>query len=339
MIKVTLGQLQPILLRLLKAKIVPYLHGKPGIGKSALTHYLADMLSLKLIDIRLTDYEPTDLSGFPYIDKETMTATHVPFNTFPTETTPIPDGYNGWLILFDELPAAAPAVQAAAYKILLDRKVGQHKLHSRVLMMAAGNMIGDGAIAHAQSSAITSRTANYEVLPSQPEWCEWATSKQYDHRITSYLQFKPEMIHTLNPDAPEEPYACSRTWEFTNSCTKDQPVKSADVPLLAGLIGEGVAREFQMFCDIYQDLPTMAQICANPKHIRLSDRLDIKWALMGSLCQHVTESTLEPVTTFLDRFPAELRVVAMRDMFTRHPELYDLEASQDWLNRTAAEVF
>lgn len=340
MIQVTSETLKPALKTFLRNGIVPFVHGKPGIGKSALAQFTADHFGLYLIDVRLSEMDPCEIQGFPHINKETNQAEYVPLNIFPIETTPIPEGYNGWLVLFDEFSSAPKSVQSAAYKILLDRKVGQHTLHKKVLMMAAGNLATDGAIVEPQSSAITSRTANLELLADHESWCEWATNAGIDHRITSYIRFKPQMMHTLDADQPEQPYACARTWAFSSKCIKGNSVSEKhDTPVLAALLGEGVAREFIMFCQIYQELPSMAEIVQHPKTVRIVDRLDIRWALMGSVCQHVTESSLKPCTEFLDRLPVELRVVAMKEMFRRHPELYELEDAQDWLNRTAAEAF
>ncbi|WP_052209177.1 AAA family ATPase [Acinetobacter sp. A47] len=339
MIKVTLKQLEPILLRQLKAGIVPFLHGKPGIGKSALFMALAEKLELQYIDVRLADMDPTEFAGFPRINDEKGYAEYVPLNLFPTESWPLPKGKRGWLIGLDEFSSAPKAVQVAAYKLVLDRMVGQRKLHPNVLMVAAGNLSTDGAIVEPQSSAITSRTANFEVVESAPDWCEWANNAGIDHRITSFLRFKPDLIHTLNPDTPEEPYACARTWHKSSDCIVGQPVGEGDTALLASLIGEGVASVFIQYADIYKELPTLKQIRQDPKNYPVPKRLDIQWALMGSLCQQTTEDNLQDVIDYLDRFPDELVVVAMRDMFARQPHLYDLEESQNWLNTAAARVF
>ncbi len=47
--------------------------------------------------------------------------------------------YDGWLLFFDEMADAPPSLQSLAYKIILDKMVGNHKLHSKVRMVAAGN--------------------------------------------------------------------------------------------------------------------------------------------------------------------------------------------------------
>lgn len=339
MMKVTIEQAQPLLVRLLKAGVVPMLHGKPGVGKSAIGQWVADKFKLLLIDIRLAETEPTEIQGFPRINDSGKYAEYIPLDIFPTVDTPIPEGYKGWLILLDEFRSAPKAVQSAAYKLVLDKKVGQRPLHPNVLMMAAGNLDTDGAIVEPQSSALTSRMAHFELVEDAKEWSAWAAGQGIDHRITSYLQFKPGMLHTLNADLPDQPYACPRTWAKLSPAIIGTPITNEDLPLVASLVGEPIAREFKAYCEIFTDLPKLSDIVRDPANAPLSRRLDIQWAMMGSICHAVTESSLEPCTQYLDRFPAELRVVAMKEMFKRHPELYTTEVAQDWLNRTAAEVF
>ena len=96
----------------LDAGLVPYLHGSPAIGKSALAQQVAAAGNLELIDIRLSQCDPTDLNGFP--TTKDSKATYIPMDTFPLKGDTVPAGKNGWLLFFDELPAATRAVQAAA---------------------------------------------------------------------------------------------------------------------------------------------------------------------------------------------------------------------------------
>ena len=131
-------------------------------------------------------------------------------DTFPIEGDAIPKGYSGWLILFDELTSAVPALQAAAYKILLDRMVGLHKLHKNVALMAAGNLETDNAIVHPMSTALQSRLAHLELVVDAMEWVNWAASNQIDHRITSYINFKPGNLYTFSPDHTDNTYASPR---------------------------------------------------------------------------------------------------------------------------------
>jgi len=96
----------------IRAKVVPFLKGSPGTGKSQIVHQIADNYNLALIDIRLSQCDPTDLAGFPTI--EGGKADYVPMKHFPVQSDPLPEGKAGWLIFLDEASSAPPAIQAAA---------------------------------------------------------------------------------------------------------------------------------------------------------------------------------------------------------------------------------
>ena len=61
--QVNTKQLRKALISTFKAKLTPYIHGSPGIGKSALVRSLANEFNLKLIDIRLSQCDPTELNS------------------------------------------------------------------------------------------------------------------------------------------------------------------------------------------------------------------------------------------------------------------------------------
>ena len=53
--------------KFIKAKLVPMLVGSPGSGKSQIVHQIAADYGLKVIDLRLSQCDPTDLLGYPQI--------------------------------------------------------------------------------------------------------------------------------------------------------------------------------------------------------------------------------------------------------------------------------
>lgn len=337
--QVTLKQLEALLPMVLKVGVVPFIKSSPAIGKSSLIHALAKQFKLKVIDIRLAECDPTDLHGFPYFDHETKKASYYPLNIFPTTEDKIPDGYNGWWLFFDELSNAPLSVQAACYKVILDRQVGQHKLHPNVFMCAAGNLETDNAAAQPISSALVSRFAIFEVKLNQKDWNEWAAGNGIDYRITSFMNFKPDHLYTFHPDTADKPYASPRTWAMLSRIIKDTKFDATILPVLASLIGEGVAREFMSFLELEKDMPTFEDILKNPENVEIKNDLSVKWSIMGMVAHKISPETVIPCTKFLNRFPDELRVVAIREIRLRHPNL--LTESKDfstWFNKVALET-
>lgn len=206
--QVKISQAISTIIKAIKAHLVPMLQGSPGTGKSQIVHQIAADYGLKVIDLRLSQCDPVDLLGMPsVIDNR---GGYFPMNTFPIEGDPIPKGYNGWLLFLDEMNSAPPAVQAASYKLVLDRMVGAYHLHKNVVIVCAGNLDTDNAIVQPMSTALQSRMVHLELVCDPKEWCDWAAAEKVDYRITSYINFKPGNLYTFRPDHTDKTYACPR---------------------------------------------------------------------------------------------------------------------------------
>jgi hypothetical protein len=340
--KSTLSQASQLIELYLQLKLVPMLKGSPGIGKSQAVYAIAKKYNLLLIDLRLSQCDPVDLMGFP---KVTVTPNgdrggYVPMTTFPIEGDPIPKGYNGWLLFLDELNAAPTAVQAAAYKLILDKMVGQYKLHKNVAIVAAGNLETDNAIVEEMSTALQSRMVHIEAYANVKEFIDWATDNSLDSRITSYFELCPQNLHKFHADHTGHTYPCPRTWEFTNRIIKDTPESS---PLflmaLAGAIGEGTAREFSAYCELYAQLPKISQLISNPKGIPMPEEPGVLWALTGAVSEATTDGNLASLLEFVDRMPIEFQVVTTRQMRRKHPQLEHHKAMAKWVAANAAHIY
>ncbi len=66
--QVKISQAIRLLIAAIKAKVVPMLKGSPGTGKSQIVYQIAKEYNLQVIDIRLSQCDPTDLAGFPTIE-------------------------------------------------------------------------------------------------------------------------------------------------------------------------------------------------------------------------------------------------------------------------------
>lgn len=330
--QVKITQAHRLITRYIKAGLVPMIQGSPGVGKSAIVHQIAEEYNLKVIDLRLSQCDPTDIMGFPSITGEK--ASYKPMDTFPIEGDTVPSGYSGWLLFLDEFNSAAPAVQAASYKLVLDREVGQHKLHKNVAIVCAGNRESDGAIVQSMSTALQSRLVHLDLVIDVDEWCNWAMSNGIDHRITSYIKFKPSSLYTFKPDHTDKTYACPRTWAFANRLIDE--IESSDASaLFSGVLSEGVAREFLQFVRIYEDLPKIEDIIKKPETIAISKEPSVLYAVTGSLAHHINVDNAEAVLKYVSRLPGEFQIVAMKSIIKRAPEVEKTPVFKEWLTVAA----
>lgn len=332
----------PFVKRVITKRLVPMIHGSPAIGKSDIVRQIAAEAKLFVIDIRLSMYDPADLNGLPFrTEKEgRQLAEYLPFGVFPTEDTPIPEGYKGWLIFMDELPSAVPAVQAAAFKLILDREVGQHKLHPMAFMVAAGNTEDDGAIVNPLPTPLQSRMINFKVIPELKSFLAYALKNGLDYRISAFLEFKPEYLYKFDPNHDDLTYSSPRTWMFLTKLISNEPVEKSDLPLVAGTIGQAAAQEFISFVKLYDQIAKIPDIVADPMKAKCpNDNPSLCFAMAGALSQHATKKTLPAFVQYIERMEMEYQVIAFRQIIGRHPELAGEECMEDWIDKHSSEIW
>jgi MoxR-like ATPase len=192
------------------AGLVPFVKSSPGMGKSSIMKNVADKLQLHMIDHRLSTSDPTDLNGLPgFVNGK---AVFHPFQElFPLEDAPLVKDKQGWMLFLDEANSATKMVQAASYKLVLDRQVGQHNLHEFTAITMAGNHDSDGAIVNRLSTAMQSRVVHIRMRSDFKEWIEdVALPQDYDHRILAYLSWKTDALNDFKPDHTNDTFCCPR---------------------------------------------------------------------------------------------------------------------------------
>ncbi len=241
------------------SNLTAFVQGSPGLGKSAIVKEIAQERGLKLIDVRLTQCDITDLNGLPKLDGKK--ATFLPFDTFPIAGDDIPEGFNGWLLFLDELNSANKSVQASAYKLILDRMVGNHHLHEKVSIVAAGNLITDNAVVNNLSTALRSRLVNLTLDCDADLWLKWAMKNHIDPSILAYIKYKPVNLFNFNPEKDDETYACPRTWAMLSSVLAHIPLNNLDqfCDLVIGVVGK-IGYEFISYAKYVNEIPSIGDI-------------------------------------------------------------------------------
>lgn len=306
----------------LEAGLVPFVTSSPGMGKSTIMHDIANEFGLKMLDHRLSTSAPEDLSGLPRFGNDGL-AYFAPFaDLFPIEGTPLPKDKEGWMLFLDEFNSAPKSVAAAAYKLILDRMVGQHKLHPNVVVTAAGNLSTDRAIVNPMSTAMQSRLVHLEMEVSFEEWLyDVALPQGYDRRIIAFLSQYNSKLMDFRPDHQEKTFCCPRTWDFLNRLIKDKPLSDDKAPLLAGTITSGTAVEFLQFTKVYEHMVPLRDILAHPDTCQVPQDNSLKWATISFMMEKVTDANFEDLCTYANRFTMDFRILFYRSVMIRHGHL------------------
>lgn len=344
-VTITMAEAETAILDIIKPHLTPFLMSPPGVGKSNLAHQIAKKFNLKVIDIRLSTYDPADLNGFPFIQNEqnghkVNKAGYVPMDTFPIEGDEIPEGYKGWMILLDEFNSAPLTVQAAAYKLILDKMVGQYKLHKNTIILAAGNRMIDKAITNRIGTAMQSRVITLLIEVSHTAWQKWAAKNNIDHRVISFLNRHPELLHNFNPDHQELTFPCPRTWEFLSRIVSSwKEISLNKLAVMCGTVGEGAARQFLAYSEIYSNpkFPTIEKIYANPEGCELADDPSIHYAVAGLVAHHLNKDNVDTLIKFISRLDIDFQVNTIRAGIAKNRDIIQTASYRKWIAKNAEE--
>lgn len=338
--KKTLKQAQNYVLKVLKAGLTPYISGSPGLGKSAMIAKVAKQYNLKLIDIRLTQEDPTGLQGFPNLNNNR--SEYMPPKVFPLQGIDnIPEEYSGWLLFFDELPSAPRATLSACYKIILDRMIGEYALHEKCLIATAGNLMDDGAIVNEMGTALRSRLIHIQIESNPKEYLDFATQSGYDFRIVSYLAYQNSKINTFNVyksmSTTDETFCCERTWEFVNKLLPQiepdstKPIPKEYTDLLVGTIGS-TAHEFVAFTEAFKELPTFNSIIANPKTVIIPSSSSVNFLLMGMLVSNADMNNIDSIMDYVSRLSKEYGFIFLKMLWSKDARFIENEKVETLFN-------
>jgi hypothetical protein len=326
----------------IRTGLVPFITSSPGMGKSAIVRQIADDFGLKLIDHRLSTSAPEDLTGLPRF-KDNGRAEFAPFDDlFPLEGDKLPlkkfavldkkgklleleEYYDGWLLFLDEFNSAKKEIQAAAYKLILDRMTGQKKLHPFVAIVCAGNKSTDRAITNSLSTAMQSRLVHLEMENSFDEFMEdVAIPQKWDERIVAFLNANPNKLNDFDPEHQEKTFCCSRTWEFVNkalSITEPGPLNSEMTLLLAGTITSGVATSFVQFTQVYKNMVSLRDVMQDPEKARLPEDNNLKWAVVTSMVNNVDMGNYVEIFKYIGRMEMTFKILFYRSVGKLVPAL------------------
>ena len=129
-----------------------------------------------LIDIRLSLWDPTDIKGMPYYAANDNTMKWAPPVELPD--TAMAKKYKTIVLFLDEMNSASPAVQAAAYQLVLNRKVGSYVLPDNVVIVAAGNRETDKGVTYRMPAPLANRFVHLEMRVDLDDWMLWATENK-----------------------------------------------------------------------------------------------------------------------------------------------------------------
>ena len=320
------------------------LWGPPGVGKSQGVRQLAaDIKSetgktVYVTDARLLLFNPIDLRGIPTSNEDKTLAVWLKPKIFNMDESS--DVVN--ILFLDEISAAPPSVQAAAYQITLDRTVGEHKLPDNCIVIAAGNRVTDKSVAFKMPKALANRLCHFEIEGDFKSWKKWAIDKGINEKVVGFLTFRPSDLMKFNSANDDLAFTTPRSWEMVSNIlnyVSDDIKKS--YTLIAGCIGVGAAIEFRTWCNIYDKLPDIKEIF-DGKCTQVPQQTDVMYAVISSMVSYAAKhkDELDKIANsilYAQKLPPDFATILLKDYMVLEPDyqnkLLTIPAFSSWLSK------
>jgi hypothetical protein len=306
-----------------------FMWGPPGIGKSDIVKQIGDEQGRNVIDVRLSLWEPTDIKGIPYYNSNMNTMTWAPPSELPSD----PDDNS--ILFLDELNSAAPATQAAAYQLILNRRVGTYILPKGVAIVAAGNREADKGVTYRMPAPLANRFLHLELKHDFDDWLNWATANKVHEQVVGYLGFAKQDLYDFDPKSSSRSFATPRSWAFVSDLlTDDDLPENTLTDLVSGAVGEGLAVKFMAHRKVAKQMPNPEDILSGKVTKAEIKEISAMYSLTVSMCYELQTAHEKKVKDWdsladnffgfmMSNFPTELVVMGAKTAIANYKLPFD----------------
>lgn len=294
------------------------LWGNPGVGKSSIVEQVSIDCDVELRDVRLSQIESVDLRGLPSINGDS-TVWHIP-SFMPTD----PDSEG--ILFLDEINKADPSTQAAAYQLVLDRKLGDYVLPPGWRILSAANPGPDRI-----TEALANRFAHAYVEANIRNWSVWAKSEGLSSDVIGFLNSRPELLAQMPTKQDEHAFPSPRTWEYAARIYDDHGASTGIWEELAkGCVGEGSIIELITYINLLSKLPNIDELAANPHTYDFSDSPSKQAAMAMLVVDGLTTRNADPLMQYINKIPKDFQVLVITLINETRNQLMGIKPITDW---------
>ncbi len=304
---------------------VPFLKGKPGMGKSDACLQIGDALGIpkdRQLVVHVNNHDVVDFTGVPSVTDGQTT-----FN--PTEMFyRFRKGTGAGLIVLEELPQSSVHHQTWAAGFMLERKTPTFELDPEVRIVVTGNRVEDKAGAKALLTHLSNRMYEFEMETSLDDWCEWAMDNDVDLMGIAFLRLRPALLNDFNADRSVNP--TQRAWtQLFKEVPTDLP-KDLYLYACEGKVGEGAAAEWVAARDLMNKMPSVDAIRLSPDRAEIPAEPAVRYAVATALSMTTQPDAFTRDMQYVSRMPKEFQMVYVTDALRLHPDLQQTKQFIEW---------
>jgi hypothetical protein len=189
------------------------------------------------------------------------------------------------VLFLDEMNSAAPSVQAAAYQLILNRRVGKYFLPENVVLVAAGNRESDKGVTYRMPTPLANRFIHQEMRVDFASYQEWAVNNNIHKDVVGYLSFAKQDLYDFDPKSASRAFATPRSWTFVSQILEDEDGDDDTIMnLIAGTVGEGLAVKFMAHRKVAGRMPKPEDILSGKEKDLNVKEVSAMYSLVISMC-------------------------------------------------------
>jgi len=318
--------------KLIESQIPVFVWGSPGIGKSSIIKQIAEDKNLEFVDLRLSLLDPTDLKGIPFFDQENNEAVWASPNFLPKN----PDSKG--ILFLDEINTAPPSVQASAYQLVLDRKVGEYELPKGWSIVAAGNNESDRGVVYRMPPPLANRFVHLNMEVSFEDWKVWAYENNIESSIIAFLHYDESKLFEFDPSKNEKSFPTPRSWEYVHKVLASDIEATLLMEIVSGAVGSESATAFMSFRKVMNRLPDIEKLLSG-EEVEVEHDSQVLFALIAGVISNIkqnsTKEKIDHALKFSLTLPKEFSVMLVKDMQQNKINVEGSAVWEEWVEEFA----
>jgi len=220
---------------------------------------------------------------------------------------------------------------AAAYQLVLNRRIGNYRLPDNVVIVAAGNRESDKGVTYRMPMPLSNRFVHFEMKVDYESWLDWAVENKIHKDVVGYISFAKQDLYDFDSKSSSRAFATPRSWTFVSELLEGNPDEKTTTNLVAGAVGEGLALKFMAHRKVAGKLPKPEDILAGKVKELETKEVSAMYSLVTSMCYELKDAVDKGVDEknfhtmadnffgfMMDNFEVELVVMGARVALTTY---------------------
>jgi len=240
------------------------------------------------------------------------------------------------MFVVEEYGQAQSDVKRALAGIIRQRRNGEHKFPEATDVLLLSNRPTDRSGVSKDFDFVINSLNQMEVVADFNGWVVWANDNDITPMSIAFAERNQGDVFSNKIPEKQGPWLTPRSLASADNLIKAAEVMGIHLDddllraNLGGTIGEGSAHKYIAFAKLKDQLPSLAQILADPDKCRVPTEADQQMFLVFDLAHRATVENCKAVIRYINRLPSDFGVAFYRAAAQKTPKLISTREFGDW---------